>query len=341
MSSERIALFLGAGASKPLGMPTTKDFMEKLREWEYYDDLIKIVPKYLLLDLDIEDILYELNIIEKSKVIKHLFNDVQKICPEKKIEGLAEIIREVKRLREGIEKLIFKTYSFPREKINDAVKLYKPWFDACLKFSQGKSLSIFTLNYDGILREVVRELGYIVIDGFHLTSSSIYRIFNPEVYGKMLSKLEPRATVRIFCMHGELTWKLTRDGKIAIKSGVYELNSNDVDRAIIYPIRGGKYPYEEPFKTLYRFFSNELKTIEKLLIIGYSFRDPPINSIINDSLLSNEKLKIIYISPHATKIMEKTPPNLNKDLIKERFILLNKKIEDYTSPQEIIKILKK
>ena len=52
------------------------------------------MPKYLLLDLDIEDILYELNIIEKSKIIKHLFNDVQKICPEKKIEGLAEIISD-------------------------------------------------------------------------------------------------------------------------------------------------------------------------------------------------------------------------------------------------------
>ena len=339
MSSEKIALFLGAGASKPLGMPTTKDFMEILRNWEHYKDLTEIVPIYLLSELDIEDVLYELNIIEKSKVIKHLFNDVQRICPEKKIKSLVEIIREMKKLREGIEKLIFRTYNFPREKISEAKKLYEPWFDACLKFSQGKSLSIFTLNYDGILREVARELEYRVIDGFHLTPSSKYRIFNPNVYKKI--ELEGAgAIVKIFCMHGELSWKLTRDGKIAMKSAVYELNSEDEKRAIIYPIRGGKYPYEEPFKTLYQFFSNELRIIERLLIIGYSFRDLPINSIINDSLLSNEKLKIIYVSPSATETMEEPPPNLTKDLIKDRFLLLDKRIEDYTSSQEIIGILK-
>ena len=68
------------------------------------------------------------------------------------------------------------------------------------------------------------------------------------------------------------------------------------DTALIYPTETKEYPYEEPFKTAYKFLDRFLKTAEVAIVIGYSFRDRGITYIIDEAQSINPNLKFIIVA---------------------------------------------
>jgi len=65
--------------------------------------------------------------------------------------------------------------------------------------------------------------------------------------------------------------------------------------SLIYPTEMKEYPFEEPFKTAYKFLDRFLRTAEVAIVIGYSFRDRGITYIIDEAQSINPSLKFIVV----------------------------------------------
>ena len=92
---------------------------------------------------------------------------------------------------------------------------------------------------------------------------------------------------------------------------------------LIYPTLQ-KEKHSEIYSWLNYKFISSIKESDLLIIIGYSFRDRDITSIINISILT-KKLRIIIISPNAKTSKEKYITN-DKE-IQSRVIAHNFDIE--------------
>jgi len=76
---------------------------------------------------------------------------------------------------------------------------------------------------------------------------------------------------------------------------VIKLELATVVNNFILPTETKEYPYEEPFKTGYKFLDRFLKTAELAIVIGYSFRDRGITYITDEAQSINPNLKFIIV----------------------------------------------
>lgn len=215
--------------------------------------------------------------------------------------------------------------------------LYKPWLDELFEVSDSSELSVFTLNYDGFLREVIKNLGkrFNLVDGFRFEENLDHKVFDQEEYDTTYSG----PTVKVFCLHGELDWKFHKSGYVVRKGKGWWLNTSDRARSWIYPVKGGKYPYEEPFKTLYSYFRNKLATADKALVVGYSFRDLPLNDALNDKLQMSPEFEVVVLFPHAENLKEEGIQNID-DKHLGRFRFISGGFEDEESRKRVIATLR-
>ena len=72
----------------------------------------------------------------------------------------------------------------------------------------------------------------------------------------------------LFKSHGSLLWR--REGDTISDYGL-SLERGPGTFAVIYPTQAKEYPYEEPFKTAYRYLEDYLKYAKVAIAIGYSF----------------------------------------------------------------------
>ena len=78
------------------------------------------------------------------------------------------------------------------------------------------------------------------------------------------------------------------------------------------------YPTREKDILNYQFFPffNVFKSISwsKLLVIGYSFRDEPINTAIVENMMLNEKSQIIIINPKPDEVLGNLYDNIPENI---------------------------
>ena len=145
----KISLFLGAGASQLFGMPTTKEFRERLLE--KYD---KAHPVGKLLDCDgfgdIEHVLRALEDVEKVGTYGALLLNSIKA---EKTNPDAHILNRLNSLKQDIRDSVYEFYQ--RDNINVPLKqhMYGWLFD--LLMNNENILNVFTTNYDRIVEEYV------------------------------------------------------------------------------------------------------------------------------------------------------------------------------------------
>jgi hypothetical protein len=150
------------------------------------------------------------------------------------------------------------------------------------------NINIFTTNYDTAIEQYCRYNSLKLIDGFQKTGASL--VWNPAEY---YQKPEPsQKTITLFKLHGSLTWR--KIGNEIFEFGM-SAKSMPGDMALIYPTETKEYPYEEPFKTAYKFLDRFLGTAEVAIVIGYSFRDRGITYIIDEAQSINPNLKFIIV----------------------------------------------
>jgi len=276
----KIIVFTGAGASKPLGYPTTLEFFPKSGLDSAKQEVFNHLKKHLNTNIvDIED---ALDILEKSD---EFLNTSAGDFVARKLTDNWKI--NIKNFTSYCQERCFHLYGFiPEEK--KVRELYLPLLTN-LDW-ENNNISLFTTNYDpvtDIIMEIAEEMDTPAYDGFGMRGD-----WKPNKYAHNQTGLN------IYRIHGSMSWiqqerriKNTRD---------YSLRAvNNHEHLIIYP--GFKGNPEDNSHEVFSFphdqLRKQLKKADVLITIGFSFRDIHLNNIFKSSMEENSSLMLIIINP--------------------------------------------
>ncbi len=331
-------VFLGAGASRPFGIPTMPEFIDifdqEMGKNKLYDEIRKSF------DTETFDLEVLMTILEDlSKDREELFRIISpqtsrflfKKMREKGIDYidmLAEPSTAKKCLSELKKIIRRKCFQAEQDNADKILNAYDQLFrylravsgteigrrvggftfarDGKLEYPQ--NLKIFTTNYDTCIEAflhrhqvdftqgIVRRYGDYVLD--------------VDSYDDADNK------VGVFKLHGSIDL-FRKNGDISqvrafTSDGMTHLGEELGEEHIRYPIEFGGYRHviESPYLELFRLFRERLRVdIQSLwLLIGSSFRDITICSIMNDVLRLKEigrQPVVILVNPSAKTIVER------------------------------------
>lgn len=307
-----IMMMLGAGASRPSGIPTidemTSEFLEEFPKHRIKKRVLPVlstlkkITQFQFEKVDLETIMSVLVQFEDKK-----YRDLleSKFPQAKKLEGYF-----LEHIKESIQEFI-------REKCENLQGVEYLWPLRAF-FTDNKPLKIFTLNYDGTIEFHCEKEGIRYSDGFN-------PYWDPQSFS---SKLD----IHLYKLHGSLYWfkgKTSPAIKVPIKGldtrNIRYLTDEKVSELMIYP-EIEKNKESVIYSHISQQFKDELLKVDVCVIIGYSFRDRDITDAINESLLINPNLWLVLVSPHASKTKEDFFPN--DDTIKSRIITLDMGIKE-------------
>lgn len=138
-----------------------------------------------------------------------------------------------------------------------------------LLHSAGIPVEIATLNYDRSVEELCRLKKRSVDTGMSAWS------------GGRDWEWDPNAEVRLLKLHGSIDWQIeVEQGRGGLTESKVVQRSDDSESrgtpGVVFGGRG-KLRADGPFLSMLREFDNMLSRAERLLIVGYSFRDDHIN----------------------------------------------------------------
>jgi hypothetical protein len=313
--SSEIVVLLGAGASKPLDLPTMADFGPILRNlaenWsdDRRDALNKVFEVYKIEfgdDLpDLEKILFLVDkyniyytimfddpVFGKNEFDLLYFPSTQKPSKNKDIAKLQMDTwyhRGMSGLGDYLNQLLFSLY-WPKVDKVKVTSLYSPFFELLQRDFGQKVITIYTTNYDPTIESYCEYNEVMMENGFFQAGAK--EKWNPAKYSSF-QPIEGKLNLMLYKLHGSLSWK--REDDEIINYGI-ALRNGPGETALIYPTETKEYPYEEPFKTAYRHLEDDLTACKTLIAIGYSFRDKGISNILRDTKGKNPGMRIITIA---------------------------------------------
>ena len=298
-------LFLGAGASVPFGMPTTKEFKDKLLARPEFKDQGPVEKLFNIQEFKDHGIMKELLNVPDYKDIEHVLRGIKDIedigkCGKKFLNFLKtsdkqhlrlDFDRMLKKLdlcKKIINKYVYEFYSFDKNEIEKI----KTHYDSLLKSIFADKINIVTTNYDQIIEEYARHTdGKSPCDGFKQDESINKNIFHQDNFDENENDVN---TINIYKLHGSLNWKKI-NGNI-IRQDIEEQNREESENILIYPTLDPKDGLDgEPFTTINNKFEEQMDITDVCVVVGYSFRDFHINDIFEKFVGSGKEL--IIISP--------------------------------------------
>jgi hypothetical protein len=333
-------LFLGAGASSAFGFPATKEFLQKLAI-----SLDDSKEKQLLLAFqqtqgisDIEHILEILDQVEQleSPLVKYLdyIKPNMPVAPTyaaKPSVNWKDFKSIATSLRKKIRNELFNQYEFDPDRRTEIKRrleetLEAIWADKC------DLVHLFTTNYDSVVEEGLSGSRYVCRDGFTDLRPSQPAIWRPTILDAPIFRLLPEQRfVNIYKLHGSLRWRLDKQGaqivRVETEEKTGERSRRFGENVLLYPA-SKLPPISEPFGTLYSYFVKKLFSTHGCIVIGFSFRDPYINTVFVDYLRSSKQNLICIISPSAEEAMKNLLGSLTDGPLAEQVITLNNKFGD-------------
>ena len=326
---DRIVLLTGAGASVPLGLFTTAQFLADFRESDYRrlsaDPDVTRVLNWILQEakennFDVEDLLDLL--VRRRGAIDQLLLDgmfVRDVVGNVQRADMVAYGAILGRLVDSITDKVIDHYS--SIDVERAGALYRPLFREFRSWFQrlpdlGQTLPFFTLNYDIAVEAAARQLSeprsqtesmseslpIRLVDGLVEGRDAVERrwtrgafetyVENPDHLGVVLVKL-----------HGSVRWGRRRmpNGRNAIVEltpGVPR-NPGPFETAVLYPTLAPKPVELEPFRTGYRLLRACLRRTHLLIVIGTTLRDAEVVSELRDAIEDNEDLHVVWVGPHV------------------------------------------
>jgi len=218
------------------------------------------------------------------------------------------------------EKMEFKRQGLFKEAryyITDAVR-HKLWlplpedttylnlFADAARDKRVNTLDVFSLNHDLLLEQCFMKNNISIIDGF-TTSNRDLRYWQASLYEKKEPKL------RLYKLHGSINWCRIRNEdnplysqQIVIatdpdyakdKKGNYLTLLDERSFLIGTFNKMLEYTAKDIFFQLFCIFRQHLHASSRLIVLGYSFGDKGINSVLINWLLSNENNLMLIIHP--------------------------------------------
>ncbi len=153
----------------------------------------------------------------------------------------------------------------------------------------GKSISVFTLNYDLLVERNLVQLGCLVETGFDESDKWNASRFERNEYDNV--------NFYVYKLHGSIDWERELDERDdCLKKRENPVKNPDLIFGVNNKLNSG-----DP----YLFYVHELRrhTLENatklIFVIGYSFSDQYINKLLSQALRSDSTKRIINVSPDA------------------------------------------
>jgi hypothetical protein len=171
--------------------------------------------------------------------------------------------------------------------------------------------TLVTTNYDMALELYFLAKEIPVIDGYEDTGALV-KHFDPSLFSNPYKSGSNRTVIKL---HGSI-WQFLR-GTEMIKTKL-----DPVSGKLPFKIQVEKemmiYPTKEKDILNYQFFPffSIFKSISwsKLLVIGYSFRDGPVNSSIMENMMLNKISQIIIINPKPDEVLQNLYNNIPENV---------------------------
>jgi hypothetical protein len=319
----RVTLLTGAGASKPLGLPT----MDELLPHRFGESL----PRG---QRDVLDMAANWAMMQNPEVLdfEHLFTGVDLLAhlssddalamafasphapatPESRVgafqfkSGSGEYShgdldrwrKDAAALTEQLRHVVHEQLAKPKAAL--AAELYRRLF-AFFSAIVGRTgqVDVFTTNYDRAVetsyenqRDDPTGFEFDLVRGFALGARQRARQWKPEVYGDPPGN---RFTVRLYKLHGSLDWRLEGDEILEVSADEYVQRN-----VVIYPVRK---PITEapPFAILLRLFEQRLDESNLCVVIGNSLRDEHIRRRLTDRL-NADALRLVIVDPQPDRL---------------------------------------
>jgi hypothetical protein len=295
-----VVLFLGAGASVPADVPDTKKFVDRFKDHIKSQDekhrtvakLLEVLEEYVRVNpmrqVDIELLLEALERLEnrESDVLPYFTKGGDYIMEGYLDKGpIRDELREFIRSNVMVQKNQIEYLQYLRE----LVAVYGTP-------AEGGPLSVFTVNYDNCIEQFCDLFSLNFCDGFQIE-------WTPKLFES------PKYDIHLFKLHGSTNWYRTQSGRhirIPIRSekGKVELDTGEIaETFIVFP--GLKSTYYEPYLDMLGIMKDRLKRTDIVVVVGYSFRDDDIKKIFWDIAATNRRLKVVLVSPSASRVYEK------------------------------------
>ncbi|MHA1878310.1 MAG: SIR2 family protein [Promethearchaeota archaeon] len=330
-------IFLGAGASKALGIPTMQDFSKIVFNHlskKGYSDIIKEIQSSLQefdMTVDFESVYAILEglsgpaySVKKAGPFVAFLMKNRNNLPLKK--DVSELLIEAR-------KIIYEKCYLSQDKVLEINQLYFPLFELIHERdfydiintpnSKGNRRLlgdiIVTTNYDMSLELYYAHNQIRYIDGFHPTANPLIKKFTKETGFNPFGKGSGNMPILIK-LHGSI-WQFEQKGELIKTIVDPKLSSTPIQiekEMMIYPTKEkeiltyGYYPFFNLFKNI---------QWRRLLVIGYSFRDEPVNTAILENLKFDPTSKLILINPNPLRVIN----NLSKDIPRDRVVLIPSK----------------
>jgi len=169
-------------------------------------------------------------------------------------------------------------------------KRFINWFDKQILYKH-KSVNIYSLNYDSYIYNLIAKNNISI------------KLIKP-------NNLNVNKPVNYYNLHGSTKWKIIKPLNKKSYQFEYEENIENTDIHIteitdkyklLSPIITGKDKvnkcFAEPFKQIINNFDKDIRVADEIYLIGYSFNDNHINTILRKSIEENPSVKVVVVNP--------------------------------------------
>lgn len=277
-----IALLLGAGASKPLGIPTTDEMAKEFLEETQNQTLKKII-----------------NDTTNEPDIETVIQIVRRVKELPKNEGLsllndATIIPKFENFSIEFTKTENELTQFIRKKcLEPDLEKSSKNYSSLLNLGDVADVNIFTTNYDTAVENVCNAKDIEYNDGFRYSKRDGYPILDSSLFEK--------GDIRIYKLHGSVDWwsDTTRRKIFRLK---LELDGvKNVNNLMIYPAQKEDV-FNYPFNILQSILIKTLDYVDEFIVIGHKFADLNIVSAIRVVLEQRSNFRLTIVNKSASKI---------------------------------------
>ena len=338
----KTALFLGAGASAFANQPTTRELMDLVRQranntaWSGQNSggLVNFIVEHKIYT-DVEK-LYDG--IDRM----HRLRDIPNFLPiflalHGSDTTFKNTLDDMAHLRSIIRDVLLDSFDIDLGS-HETIKHMFDMVRLIMGAGETGGLRVFTTNYDTVM-EAYADAGRLeIVNGFK-HSGHLTRIWADE-----WARHTDRPPLYLTKLHGSVRWYKDGEGNI-MESG--DVKQRNMERDVmIYPTEGAKDYGREPFATMLRRFKKDMKDIDVLLVIGFSYRDEDIADIIINEVENG--MALISVSPDAASDIRRVshayietmePRDYLLKTIGKRIVLINKKFQP-DNADSMIKFLK-
>ena len=284
----KVSLFLGAGASVAYGMPTTRDFKDRMAAKCGVD------PEWVGALAGGEDIEEVLTTVRE---VARLPGTRGGTYLESRHPQIRKSTESMGRLEDLIKHEIHEAYTWDPQHNAALSSVLGTWLGLIREC--GHDIVVFTTNYDRSVEEYCSlpgsQLGYA--DGFEPDGTGDYIRWaglRGDNAWSMSGTGLPLQQLRLLKLHGSLGWKRhATHGPVRIN---YEKKSSDPNQQdlLIYPSLSPKDEEEdEPYATIFRHFHEQLMSSDACIVVGFSFRDERIRDEFAQFVGQGKRLVVV------------------------------------------------